>query len=270
MSRASGCLWLTVGIILALVAGGVAFVTLQRAAAARAAGPAGPTTPVVVAARPLTAGTLLAESDLTTQLIPSEARPAGALTSVSDAVGQITLIDLNIGEMVLAHHLARPDLTAENLGFTLPQGQVAVALPADGLMSKTRLIKPGTRVDILYSFQIEQAVRAEGEAAGTRQRQQYTFGALQGATVVAVISSMGVEPGTGSALPGAAAGPATVNPPIAYILALDPQDALALKYLQDAGATMDLVIRNVADESEHEMEPVDLRYLIDRYQLPVR
>jgi hypothetical protein len=33
---------------------------------------------------------------------------------------------------------------------------------------------------------------------------------------------------------------------------------------------MDLALRNVADDAEYETRPVDLRYLIDRYQLPVR
>ena len=68
---------------------------------------------------------------------------------------------------------------------------------------------------------------------------------------------------------GAALAPVLGNA-YAYILALDSQDALALKYLKDAGAVMDLAIRNVADETEHETRPVDLPYLIDKYQLPVR
>jgi hypothetical protein len=58
--------------------------------------------------------------------------------------------------------------------------------------------------------------------------------------------------------------------PYAYILALDAQDALVLKYLRDAGAILDLAVRSIADDTEHPVQPVDLQYLIDKYQLPAQ
>jgi len=275
MSRVSGCLWLVVGLILALVAGGVVFVTLQRAAVSNSeAGPA-VTTSVVVVARPLQAGTLLTESDLTTQQLPTAALPAGALTRISDASGQVTTIDLDIGEMVLSHHLTQPDITGANLGFTLSEGQVAVTLAADDLLSQAQLIQPGSRVDILYSLEIETlanstALGDNGATGATREKRWFAFGTLQGVTVVSVIRSGAAGKAESGGLLGGGGGAPVLGNAYAYILALDSQDALALKYLKDAGAVMDLAIRNVADETEHETRPVDLPYLIDKYQLPVR
>ncbi len=279
MSRVSGCLWLVVGLVLALVAGGVVFVTLQRATVSNNQGGPAVTTSVVVVARPLQAGTLLTESDLTTQQLPATALPAGALTRISDASGQVTTIDLDIGEMILAHHLTQPDVTGANLGFTLSEGQVAVTLAADDLLSQAQLIQPGSRVDILYSLEIETLANStalgdnlgdNGATGAKREKQWFTFGTLQGVTVVSVIRSGTAGKAEASGLLSGGGGAPVLGSAYAYILALDSQDALALKYLKDAGAVMDLAIRNVADETEHETRPVDLPYLIDKYQLPVR
>ena len=266
MSRVSGCLWLAVWLILALVAGGVAYVTLQRATVARA--PAGPAavTSVVVAARPVQAGALLAEADLTTQKLPADALPAGVVTNAADAAGQVTMIPLNVGEMVLTHHLTKPDFTGDNLGFTLPEGQVAFLLSADDLLSRSIAVQPGARVNILYSLEVELRDVAKGAAALGGEKRQYTFGALQGVEVVTVIRK-GVTDKAQTPASGAVSSLAGAS---AYVFALDPQDALVLKFLRDAGAIMDLALRNVADQTEHDVQPVDLPFLFDKYQLPLR
>jgi len=274
MSRASGCLWMAVGLILALLAGGVAYVTLQRATAAPKAGVAAITSPVVVAARPLPAGARLTDADLTIQNLPTDTVPQGALSTVAEASGQVTMIALNIGEMVLAHHLTRPDITGENLAFTLPEGKVAVTLSPDDLLSRVQVIQPGDRVDILYSLEIPSFAKPLGQvdarsAAPEKEKRQYTFGSLQNVVVVSVArGAVGEKASAG--ITSAGKGGAELGAVTAYILALDPQDALVLKYLKDANAIMDLALRNIADETEHPMQPVDLLYLIDKYELPVR
>jgi pilus assembly protein CpaB len=265
---------MAVGLILALLAGGVAFVTLQRAAAAPKAGVAAITKPVVVAARPLPAGTRLMDADLTVQNLPAEIVPEGALATVAEASGQVTTITLNIGEMVLAHHLTRPDITGENLAFTLPEGKVAVTLSPDDLLSRVQVIQAGDRVDILYSLEIPSFARPLGQvdaknAAPEKDKRQYTFGTLQNVVVVSVARGGVGEKAQASIAPTEKGG-MELGAVSAYILALEPQDALVLKYLKDANAIMDLALRNIADETEHPMQPVDLLYLIDKYELPVR
>ncbi|MGC9356366.1 MAG: Flp pilus assembly protein CpaB [Anaerolineae bacterium] len=51
-------------------------------------------------------------------------------------------------------------------------------------------------------------------------------------------------------------------------LLVTPQDALVLKYLQDMGADLDLVLRAAGDTTTVLTEPIMLRYILDRYQLP--
>jgi hypothetical protein len=56
---------------------------------------------------------------------------------------------------------------------------------------------------------------------------------------------------------------------LAYLLALDPQDALVLKNLIDGGAIFDLVLRNPLSDQDFELTPVTLEYLVERFNLPL-
>jgi hypothetical protein len=52
-------------------------------------------------------------------------------------------------------------------------------------------------------------------------------------------------------------------------LLVSPQDSLVLKYLMEMGADLDLVLRSAADNADLVItEPVWLRYIMDKYQLP--
>lgn len=52
-------------------------------------------------------------------------------------------------------------------------------------------------------------------------------------------------------------------------LLVSPQDSLVLKYLMEMGADLDLVLRSAADNTGLVItEPVWLRYIMDKYQLP--
>ncbi len=274
MSRVSGCLWLGVALVLALLAGGAAFITLQKATVGQAAA-ASPvaTTPVLVAIHPVSMGALLTDADLTVATVPQNALPAGALSAPKDASGQITTVPLNTGEMILVHHLTKPDITSGAIGFAMPQGKVAVTLDSQDLLSSTALVQPNDHVDILYSLRIKRPSAAsssgQGSSGQSSEDQQYTFGTLLNVTVVRVIESALKEKPAVPVSTGASAAPVAAGPARAYILALDPQDALTLKYLKDAGAVMDLALRNTTDEGDHTAKPVDINYLVDKYQLPV-
>lgn len=283
MSRVTGCLWLGIALILALVAGGAAFVTVQRGAAGPAGAQApGAMTSVVVAVHPVAVGTLLTETDLSVQTIPSSVVPMGALGGVAEAKGRLTTVPLNTGEMVLSHHLTKPDITATNAAFTLPGGKIAVTLKASDLLSDAALAQSGDHVDILYSLKIanDDISTAPGAAASssgngatsTTSSRQYTFGSLQNVEVVSVIAS--VVKDSSSQATGTNGGstntPAAAGVPRSYVLALPPQDALVLKYLKDAGAVMDLGLRNKTDDTDHTAKPVDMKYIVDKFQLPVR
>lgn len=274
MSRISGCLWLGVALVLALVAGGAAFITLQRASVAPAGQTLSATTSVVVAAHPVAIGSLLSEADLTVQSLPTGALPMGTMAAVGEAAGQVSTVPLNTGEMVLADHLTKPDITALNAAFTLPEGKVAVTLASDDLLSDVSMVQAADHVNVMYSLKVKRQVQnsnagGSGGSEEESEERQYTFGTLQNVTVVSVMRTAVKEDAQASTGDAKEAKAQPLGAARAYILALDPQDALVLKYLKDAGAAMDLALRNVTDETDHVVKPVDIKYVVDRYQLPV-
>ena len=116
MGRLRGFFWLTTGLLVALLAGFVTFVTLRQAQSTAAAGQApvasDVTVPVVVAVSDVPVRSLLTEVELTVKEMPVEAAPPGYASEVSQVAGQVTLVDLYAGEMVLPQRLMDPDIRA--------------------------------------------------------------------------------------------------------------------------------------------------------------
>jgi pilus assembly protein CpaB len=116
MARTRGCIWLVAGVIVALLAGVVAFVTLSRGAENRQAQgtteTGGPAVQVVAAAQVVPVGTLLTEEMVILKDMPVTAVPEGYLTETDQAVGKINTTELAAGEILLASRLADPDIVA--------------------------------------------------------------------------------------------------------------------------------------------------------------
>jgi pilus assembly protein CpaB len=251
MQRLRGFLWLFAGLIVALLAGLVGYVTLSRAAMRQAGQEVEgvPEVQVVVATREVAVRSILVADDVALKALPVTAVPEGAVARVEDAVGKITLVDLYPGEVILAQRLLDPNLVTAGGRYALliAGDKVLMALPTTDLMSRIDVLKPGDHVDLLFSL--------EFPAGAAEKEKQVTFNLLQNLTIAAVVGQ-----------PGQAAGAA----PQALLLTVSPQDALVLKYALDAGATLDLVLRAPGAEQPFTVEPVDIQYLIDRYRIPMR
>ncbi|MBM4429839.1 MAG: Flp pilus assembly protein CpaB [Chloroflexi bacterium] len=271
MGRLRGCLWLTAGLVVAVLAGAVAFITLQRATTLRSTGEgvSGPRVPVVVAARAVEVRSQLTAEDLELKDLPVEAAPQGAVGELAGAVGKITLVDLYPGEVILAQRLLDPDVITGDgrLALVIAEDKVLMAFPAQDLMSQVGVLKPGDHVDLLFSLDfpvnrgVEEFLLAEGEAAesgatgGTQEEEQATFNLLQNVTIAAIVTRKtptGGEAGVSEAL----------------LVTVSPQDALLLKYAKDAGGIVDIVLRAPGAERPFSTEPVDVDYMIYRYRIP--
>jgi pilus assembly protein CpaB len=111
-------------------------------------------------------------------------------------------------------------------------------------------------VDLLFSLDVPVGAALGGPSFGADQTEQMTFNLLQNITIAAVV---GGPTGTGGR---------EDTKPIALLLTVSPQDALVLKYVKDAGGIPDIVLRPPGVEGPYETEPVDIDYVIDRYQIP--
>ena len=269
--RLRGCLWLTAGLIVALLAGFIGFATLSQATAQRSGETAElPEVTVVVAARAVTVRSPLADADVQLKKVPVDSAPEGAVQQTQDAIGKLTLVDLYPGEILLTQRLADPNVASGDgrLAVVVNGEDVLMAMPAGDLMSSTGVLKPGDHVDILFSldFSVDQApaaVSTTGEAAAGgvvvaagQDERQVTFDSLQNGVVSAIVAAPVTDGATDR------------QTPAALLLTVSPQDALVLKYIKDAGGVMDLVVRAPGTEGPFTSEPVDETYLKNRYQVP--
>jgi pilus assembly protein CpaB len=262
-----GLLWLVSGLVVALVAGFVAFATLNRvaqqpvtlsnsvsqgAAAVQLASPSTPTQPVVVAVAPIAARTLITGGMLELRQMPVDVIPEGAVESIFEAEGKISATDLYAGEVLMAQRLVEPNHRAGDgrTALLLEEDMVLMAVPAGDLMSRIGILKPGDRVDLLVSivFEVE---RLDGETKDI----QKTWNLLQDMVISAIV---------GGTVPAEATSPQN---PDALLLALDPQDAVILKYAIDADGVIDIVLRAPDQEGIFDVAPVDAEYLNTRYRL---
>jgi Flp pilus assembly protein CpaB len=131
--------------LVALACAGLAFVSVRALAARAAASGPARTVPVVVAARDLEAGSLLAVDDLKLADVPDPAPPA-SLTDPSTAVGALAVTPFVAGEPVTSTRLAEP---AGPLVARVPPGLLGVTVTArtvpEGLVA-------GDRVDVLATY----------------------------------------------------------------------------------------------------------------------
>ncbi|HBY97403.1 MAG TPA: Flp pilus assembly protein CpaB [Chloroflexi bacterium] len=264
MGRLRGFLWLTTGMIVAVLAGFVAFVALTRAQA-QAIGQdvSQPKVPVVVAAGTITVRSALTADKLEVREMPIEAVPEGAVSKVEDAVGQLTLVDLYPGEVVLAQRLVDPNVTSADgrTAVLVAEDEVLMAFPAQDLMSRVGVLKPGDQVDLLFSLNVP----ATGNAGGQDEKQA-TFNLLQNVAISAVVAGQAPRSGNSSSGSDAMAGGA----PTAILLTVSAQDALVLKYVKDAGGIVDIVLRAPGMDRPFSTESVDVDYIINRYQIPTQ
>lgn len=260
MKQRGGCLWLLVGLFLAVVAGGLAFTAMLKATSAEPAGQVEPRAPVVVVARDVPPRTGLKAEDLITKDLPLSAIPDNAVRKQETAIGKITTGQLIAGEILLEPRIAEPGAPGPHINFKIDPGQVVMAFPADDLMSRTGVLQSGDIIDFLYSIQIQHIGTEAGEGtSGATESETVTFWTLQQVPITAVVLPAEAATGPTKGQPG--------TRPQAILLALDPQDALLLKHLKDTGGIVDIVLRAPEDETEFKTEPVRPSYLEQKYDL---
>jgi Flp pilus assembly protein CpaB len=175
---------------------------------------------VVVAAKPIAVGTVLAEKDVQSIPWPVDGTPAGAFDSPQQVAGHTVLEPLAQGEPVLAARLAS---SGKGGASGVPSGMRAVSVHVSDSSGVLAQLRPGQKVDV--------QVLITRKSAGA-EPQLRTI--LEGVPVL----SVNPQPETssqGSNLP-------------AVTLLTSPSDADVLA-LADSGARVRLALRNPLDEA---------------------
>ena len=241
------------GVVLALLAGALAFVLLLRAQRTAQAVPKAPQAEVIIARNAIEIRQLIQPADVAILAVPVNVVPGNAARSMDEVVGYLAKHSLFSGEILLTSDVVSPTFPGGELGLTMAPDKVAMAVPAKDLMSRYRLLKPGDHVDLMFSIEVKEESAAEAKLI--------TICALQNLEVSRIVEQAADATGTGSA--------AGLKQPVALVFALDPQDALVVKYLLDMNGIVDIVLRAPDSDGRFDTQPVDVPYLIDRYQLRV-
>jgi pilus assembly protein CpaB len=271
MGRIRGLLWLVAGLFLAAIAGLLAFQGMSRATTMETVSglgtAGGPVVEVVLAARAVPIRTQLSVADLRTVTLPADAMASDAVTSITDAVGKLTTAELFEGEVLLAHRLLDPTVVSPDgrMALLMVEDEVLMAIPGDQLLTRARLLKPGDHVDVLTSMWF--SVKSAG-GDGMDEETLTTFAVLQNVPIAGLVGSS-ISPPRSDGLGDALDTEALSSLPDAVLLTLTPQDALTLKYVVDAGAMLDLMLRAPGVDRPFETNAIDADYLDKRYNLPL-
>ncbi|MEW6524829.1 MAG: Flp pilus assembly protein CpaB [Bacillota bacterium] len=119
--------------------------------AAGAPPPPAHTAPVVVVTGAVPGRSIVAAGHITVKAMPVEFIPAGALGAIGDAVGRMSLVPLQPGEILLASKLAPPG-EKPGLAHHVPEGKRAVTILVNEIIGAGGFIEPGDRVDIIATF----------------------------------------------------------------------------------------------------------------------
>jgi Flp pilus assembly protein CpaB len=292
-----GTILIVVGIILALGTTAVVFVLLRPSGAQPAATPQ-PTPEekisVVIAAQEIPALTEIPADAVGTLLIPKSALSPKYLLDPEAVIGKKTMTNVSRGSFITTDVLLDESKVLElgyNASLNIPEGKVAAAFRTTQLRAVAGAIQNGDFVDILISYWMLDTeaepitVEGEEEAAPVASYILLAQLLLQDVEVLRVGPWAGVavppvegEEAAAEATPApeeeaegeaAALQPVSAQAEVVLTLLLDQQDALVLKFAQESGASIDLVLRGREDHEAVRTETVSLEYVMTRFEITV-
>jgi pilus assembly protein CpaB len=226
---------------------------------------------VVVTTHDIAELTQITADALEVKPFPADFAPPGAFSSVDELVGKFAQGFMPKGQVVVAGQvqLARP---APNLSDRITPGFVVMWLPMPDVLVSSDAIKPGDHVDVLLTAPMTT------DANGDKQSQALsTQTTLQNVEIYRIgDDELNVPPPSKPAdsSSGQVAGGSTAPTPAstarrAIGLLVDHQDAVTMKFVKDAGGTIDVVTRSAEDQQVVHTEGVTLDSLTDRFQFRI-
>jgi len=138
--------------------------------------------PVLVAVKDIPRMTKIDKGLVAVRRVPRQFLQPGALTSIKEALGQVTISPILKGEQILGTKLVAPGVET-GLAIKVPKGMRAVTVATDAVSGVAGLIKPGNYVDVLGTFEFGDGKKSD----------QKSFTIFQNVLVLAVNQSVGPE-----------------------------------------------------------------------------
>ncbi|MBV9770226.1 MAG: Flp pilus assembly protein CpaB [Bryobacterales bacterium] len=141
---------LGVSLLFALVISSVFYQMTARAGSSKKAAEPSDLKDLVLAARPLSVGTTVKQTDLKLGKVPSSAFPKGAFSKPEEVIGRPLISNVLIDEPVLEGRLAARGSGA-GLAPIIPVGMRAVTVRVNDVTGIAGFVLPGMRVDVLVT-----------------------------------------------------------------------------------------------------------------------
>lgn len=196
--------------------------------------------PVAVAAGDIKEGTVIMEQMVGLAEIPERfLQPYAIVGSTREVVGQLAAAPIAQGEQILGTKLKRPE-SAVTAASKIPEGKRAVTIETDPISAVNGFVKPGDRVDLLWTFTLP------GQAGG----QPVTITLFQNVLILALGTNM-VE--------GGPASDQGMSNTVTY--ALDPQEIELLLFARQSGK-LHMTLRGRADTKTQPLPPASLETVL--------
>ena len=269
--------------------------------------PETPTQPVVVVIQPVRRGQRIPPDAVEVRRWREDDLPDDYVEKVTDVVGMIATVDLPVHRPISASMVKGIVLEGSDISLAIPQGKVGYALPLRLISTVANAVRPGDYVDVILSMsivdvdqdsQVKQPVLLTGgedclagcQVNGLQIPRLVTQYTVQRALVLGVgiwgdekagvtVVQLGQEEEppivpVAEEEGGEEAPPPEVTP-VPYLkqvtvvtLAVEPWDALVLKWASESQSSIDLVLRSAVDvENFSQPEAVTLQYMIERFQI---
>lgn len=209
--------------------------------------------PVLVAARDISADTIIKKSDIKIVEIPAKFIQPSVVSSIEAVVNKMTTAFIFKGEQIASTKLVSPE-KGKWLAIKTPVGKRAVSISADSVTGVSGLLKPGDYVDILGTFDLIKI----GES-GKQEIQSVTLPLFQNVLVLAVGKEM-----SKISLPKEDRIGREEKEISTVTLALSPQEAKNLVFAEEKGKIR-LLLRGIKDEQETPLSIVNFSTLLQNF-----
>jgi pilus assembly protein CpaB len=219
--------------------------------------------PIVVAAVSIPFRRSIGEHELAIREVPADAVPEGAAMTLDQVIGKMSTVDLYANEPILVQQLVTPDIVTQQVALSVPDGKEVIVVPTRSKLLSNRLVRPGDRVDLLATINMEAAGQTGAQAFNV------SVALLQDQEVHAVILPVPMPQDDPNIVQDQDGGILRTmdEQGESLLLAVDAQDALTVIHVLDTGGTIGLALRAPKDQSITQPSPVDQNYLINRYRI---
>lgn len=187
---------------------------------------------VVVAHQRIPARTQITAQMIELKELPEKYINERAAVDSKEVVGKIAKSDILPGEQVLRDKLAKDKETTDGLSYLLQTGKRAVTVAVNEVSGLAGLVRPGDRVDVLGTFDIQGAVGQEKSSITTLL--------IQNVDILSTDQS--TNPAAGSSQDGKKAAPAHT-----ITLSVSPEQAQSLVLCSEKGSIR-LILRPATDQ----------------------